>query len=141
MTTTLPTQRAGLPLLIVPVWLVLWIAGLIARGTADAMALVGGPLVVVVVGLLWLWLVAAREEVDAEPRRLVLRRRLGPLKTERAFRAAEVGNLRAERRDGWWGVGGASLAFDHEGRSVHFGGALDDAAAEDLARRLREALR
>ena len=48
-----------------------------------------------------------------------------------------VGSELAERL----GVPTAALALDHDGRTVRFGGGLDETEAGALAQRLREALR
>ena len=131
MTLSLPPKRWSLPLVVVPVWLVLWTIGWIASG--DSSLLVAGPIGTLLVGALYAWLVAGREEVEVEGRTLTLRRRVGPIRHERRFE--DPRDVRVMRG------GGASLAFEHGGRTHRFGGALDEAEAERVARRLQEALR
>ena len=131
MTLSLPPKRWSPSLVVVPVWLVLWTVGWIASG--DPKLLIAGPIGTLLVGALYAWLVAGREEVEVEGRTLTLRRRVGPIRHERRFdEPREVRVLRD---------GGASLAFEHGGRTHRFGGALDEAEAADVAHRLREALR
>ena len=130
MTLSLPPKRWSLPLVVVPVWLVLWTIGWIASG--DPALLVAGPIGTLLVGALYAWLVAGREEVEVEARTLTLRRRVGPIRHERRF--DDPRDVRV------MSGGGASLAFEHGGRTHRFGGALDEAEAERVAHRLREAL-
>ena len=131
MTLSLPPKRWSLSLVFVPLWLVLWTVGWIVGG--DSSLLIAGPVGTLLVGALYAWLVAGREEVEVEGRTLTLRRRVGPIRHERRFH--EPRDVRVLRD------GGASLAFEHGGRTHRFGGALDEAEAADVARRLREALR
>jgi hypothetical protein len=131
VTLSMPPKRFALSLVFVPVWLVLWTFGWIVSG--EPSLLVAGPVGTLLVGALYAWLVAGREEVEVDGRTLTLRRRVGPITHERRF--DEPRDVRVLRD------GGASLAFDHGGRTHRFGGALDDVEAEHAARRLQEALR
>jgi hypothetical protein len=143
---SLPSRRPTWLTFAVPVWSALALGGLLTREDAGPASLVVGPLVVAGALALWLWLVAAREELEAGDGALILRRTLGPLRFERAFPAAEIERLEtvpAPRRR-WsdaFGAMHASLALDHGGRSHRFAAGLDDGEARELAARLREALR
>ena len=143
---SMPPKRAPWVTYAVPVWLALWIVALVTQASTGQGALVAGVLAAVAVLLLWLWLVAGREEAEVSARTLTLRRRVGPLSHQRSFPAAEVRDLRAlpPARHGWrdgFGVAHATLAFDHDGRTHHFAGGLDHDEAVRVAERLREALR
>ena len=142
---SMPPKRAAWVTYAVPVWLALWTAALLTQASTGEAALVAGVLAALAVLLLWLWLVAGREEAEVSGGTLTLRRRVGPLSHQRSFAAVEVHDLRAlpPARTGWrdaFGVTHASLAFDHGGRTHHFAGGLDHAEAVRVAERLREAL-
>ncbi|HEV2062773.1 MAG TPA: hypothetical protein VGR12_07980 [Solirubrobacteraceae bacterium] len=128
---SLPPKRWSLSLVFVPLWLVLWTVGWIASGNQQL--LIAGPIGTVLVAALYAWLVAGREEVEVEGRTLTLRRRVGPITHERRF--DEPRDVRVLRD------GGASIAFEHGGRTYRFAGALDEDEAQRVARQLTEALR
>jgi hypothetical protein len=145
MLVSMPPKRFVFALIFLPFWLVLWSAGWVT-GADDPVFMVVGPIGSFVVLGIWLWMLFGREEVEIGGGRLVLRKRVGPVKREQGFDAAKVEELRALPVAGssWFdntGLTHHSMAFDVGARTHKFAGALDEAEAKHLARRLQERLR
>jgi hypothetical protein len=89
-------------------------------------------------GIVFAAAATAREVLMIEGKTLVLRREVLGFCRQRNFELAEVRNLRAQRTEVQGKLaGGASVAFDHGGRTYHFGSGL----SLDEARRLVKTIR
>ena len=157
---TVPAKRVWFAMVFWTVWAGFVFAtvgnGLLSERQEEDGALVGllGALLFLGVAcalvLAVLWMLAGREEAEVADDRLVLRRRLGPLKRERSFDREKVADLRADPSPPsmWSGdmrsfgvTGGGTVLFDYGMRTHRFAAALDEAEAKQIARRVEEALR
>jgi hypothetical protein len=147
----IPVRPNWIVLVIVPVWLTLWISGIVgaagqltsgrARGGEAgffevwlAMALAGT--MAVVYG--WLWNAIGREVVSLRSGLLVIRREVAGIGLSREYGLADVRNLRVSVPPpdaGRWssplrfGRAPGVIAFDHGARTVRFGEGLDESEA------------
>jgi hypothetical protein len=146
-----PVRRNWVVVFVLPVWLTLWISGIVgaagqvtsgrARGGEAgffevwlAVAVAAGA--TVVYG--WLWNAIGREVVGLRSGLLVIRRDVAGLGFSREYSLADVRHLRVSvppSDAGRWsspirfGREPGVLAFDHGARTVRFGEGLDEAEA------------
>jgi hypothetical protein len=147
----IPVRRNWAVLVVVPVWLTLWISGIVgAAGQVISGRARGGEagffevwlIVAVAAGATvvyyWLWNAIGREVVGRRPGLLMIRRDVAGLGFSREYSLADVRNLRVSlpppdaarwapplrlSRDA------GAIAFDHDARTVRFGRGLDEAEA------------
>jgi len=161
----IPVRRNWVVLVIGPVWLALWITGIVGAagqvvsgrargGEAEffevwlAVAVAGAATVVYA----WLWNAIGREVVGLRPGLLVIRRDVAGLGFSREYSLADVRHLRVSvppSDAGRWsspirfGREPGVIAFDHGARTVRFAEGLDEAEAslvlEEMG--LREGMR
>ena len=146
-----PVRRNWVVVFVVPVWLTLWISGIVgAAGQVVSGRARGGEagffevwLAVAVAGTAtvvyaWLWNAVGREVVGLRAGLLVIRRDVAGLGFSREYRLADVRHLRVSAPPsdaGRWscpirfGREPGVIAFDHGARTVRFGEGLDEAEA------------
>ena len=153
---TVPAKRIWFVALFWTVWSI-GVLSFVVTGVVNGEGGVPGALfsvvfLVVAIALLGAvaWMLVGREEAELTSDRLVLRRRLGPLKRERTFDRAKITDLRADPNPAsiWAGdmrsfgvTGGGAILFDYGMRTHNFAAALEQAEAKHVAGRLQEALR
>ena len=146
-----PVRRNWVVLVVVPVWLTLWIGGIVGvAGQVSSGRARGGEagffevwLAVAVAGTAtvvyaWLWNAIGREVVGLRPGLLVIRRDVAGFGFSREYSLGDVRHLRVSvppSDAGRWssplrfGREPGVLAFDHGARTVRFGEGLEEAEA------------
>ena len=156
----IPARRHLLVLLFLGVWLVGWLMGettviaqLFSRGPAGPAAFlliwlifwtVGGG----VVGYIWLWMLVGKERILMGTSMLHVKRDVLGLGRTQTYELYKIRNLRvAPQPSGprdtgavlrFSGLAGGLIAFEHAGKTVRFGAAIDETEARMIVDRMKQ---
>lgn len=156
----IPARRHVLVLLFLGVWLVGWLMGEMTVGAQLFSRRPNGPAAILLIWLifwtlgggfaayLWLWMLVGKERILIGTSMLQMKRDVLGLGRTRRYELYKIRNLRVALppsgpRDAgvalrFAGLVGGLIAFEHEGKTIRFGAAVDEAEARMIVERMKQ---